>query len=104
MELPFEAQAAEELWQAVEWYESEREGYGELFLDEVEAKVARAARFPHSGPRVFLPNVEPGHDIRRFPLGRFQYQVITAIVAGERAVIAVAHTSRRPGYWQDRLR
>jgi len=104
MELPFEEHAEGELLEAAAWYESERDGYGELFIDEVEAKVQRAARFPHSGPRVILPELDPRHDVRRFPLGRFQHQVLTAIIAGERAVVAIAHTSRRPGYWQDRLR
>jgi toxin ParE1/3/4 len=104
MELPFEEEAARELEAAAIWYESEREGHGEVFLDEVEAKVGRAARFPGSGPRVSLPGLPLGHDVRRFPLERFQYQVITAIVAGRRSVVAIAHTSRRPGYWMTRLR
>jgi toxin ParE1/3/4 len=104
MELPFEEEAARELEAAAVWYEREREGYGAVFFDEVEAKVERAARFPSSGPRVSLPGVLPAHDARRFPLERFQYQVITAIVAGRRAVVAIAHTSRGPGYWVDRLR
>ena len=103
MELPFEEEAAHELEAAATWYESEREGYGEVFLDEVEAKVGRAARFPGSGPRIVLPGLPLEHDVRRFPLERFQYQVITAIVAGRRAVVAIAHTSRRPGYWLNRL-
>lgn len=104
MELPFEEAAARELEAAAVWYEGEREGHGEVFLGEVETKVERAARFPGSGPRVSLPGSSLGHDVRRFPLERFQYQVITAIVAGRRAVVAIAHTSRRPGYWMDRLR
>lgn len=104
MDLPFEDEAARELEAAAVWYESERKGYGAVFLDEVEAKVGRAARFPGSGPRIALSGLSPGHDVRRFPLERFQYQVITAIVTGRRAVVAIAHTSRRPGYWMDRLR
>jgi toxin ParE1/3/4 len=103
MELPFEEAAADELEAAAAWYEREREGYGAVFLDEVEAKVARAARFPSSGPRVSIPGLDLAYDVRRFPLDRFAYQVITAILGGQRAVIAVAHTSRRPGYWQTRL-
>jgi toxin ParE1/3/4 len=104
MELPFEDEAVLELEVAAAWYESEREGYGFVFLDEVEAKVGRAARFPGSGPRIVLRGLSLHHDVRRFPLERFQYQVITANVAGRRTVVAIAHTSRRPGYWMDRLR
>lgn len=42
-------------------------------------------------------------DVRRFPLRRFPYEVITAMVGEMRAVIAVAHMKRRPGYWRERL-
>jgi len=103
MELPFEEQAQEELEAAAAWYEREREGYGTMFVDEVETKVEQAVRSPGSGPRVSIAGLDPAHDVRRFPLKRFRYQVITAIVAGQRAVVAIAHTSRRPGYWRDRL-
>lgn len=102
MRLPFEAEAAEELIATAEWYESERVGYGEVFLADVEAAVERAADFPSSGVRV--EGSAPAHDVRVFRTLRFPVSIITATVSDRRAVIAVAHTSRRPGYWRDRVK
>lgn len=104
MELPFDDQAVAELEAAAVWYERERLRYGTRFVDEVEARVERAARFPASGPRVTVDGIAAEHDVRKFPLSRFPYEVITAVVGGRRGVIAVAHMKRRPGYWRDRLR
>jgi hypothetical protein len=42
-------------------------------------------------------------DVRRFVVLRFPYSIVTAIVDGRRAVVAVAHTSREPNYWHDRV-
>ncbi len=101
MRLPFESEAAAEFVAATEWYEREREGYGALFVSEVRRAVDRAADLPRSGPAI--PGTDPEHDVRRFVVSRFPYLVITAIVAGQRAVVAVAHGRRRPGYWRDRV-
>lgn len=102
MRLPFEAEAVAEFEDAAAWFEREREGYGALFVSEVRRAVDRAADLPHSGPRV--PGTDPERDVRRFVVRRFPYLVITAIVTGQRAVVAVAHGRRRPGYWRDRLK
>ena len=101
MRLPFEETAADELEAVAQFYEQERTGYGRLFLVEVRTKVARAADFPKSGTPV-LGTAEQ-HDVRAFVLSKFPYTVVTAIVTGRRAVVAVAHHHRHPGYWQDRL-
>jgi hypothetical protein len=50
-----------------------------------------------------VPDLDPARDVRRFAMNRFPYLVVTAIVGGRRAVIAIAHTSRQPSYWRDRL-
>jgi len=101
VKLPFEAGAADELVAAAEWYEAERVGYGELFVQEVREVVSRAADFPGSGERA--SDSRPSHDVRLFRVRRFPFTVVTARLDGRRAVVAVAHTSRRPGYWADRL-
>jgi len=103
MDLPFDDEAVVELEAAAVWYERERDGYGERFVDEVEARVQRAAQFPGSGPRVLIAGLGSEFDVRRFPLNRFPYEVITAMVGEQRAVIAIAHMKRRPGYWRERL-
>ena len=102
MRLPFEAEAFAELEAAATHYESERRGYGALFVSEVRRAVERAAELPWSGHRVLRTRRD--HDARRFVVRRFPFAVITAIVAGQRAVVAIAHTARRPRYWRDRLK
>jgi plasmid stabilization system protein ParE len=102
MRLPFEADAAAELEDAAAWYERERRGYGALFMSEIRRTVERAADLPQSGTAV--SGTDPEHDVRRFVVRCFPYSVITALVAGERAVVAVAHGHRRPGYWRDRVK
>lgn len=39
---------------------------------------------------------------RRFPLRRFPYSIIYQLRPDEIRVIALAHQSRKPGYWQRR--
>jgi hypothetical protein len=101
MRLPFVADAVAELEEAAAWYESERRGYGGLFAAEVRRAVDRAATLPMSGLK--LGGFHSDRDVRRFAVRRFPYRVITALVSGSRAVVAVAHERRAPGYWRDRL-
>lgn len=101
MQLPFEANAAAEFEDAVIWYESERSGYGAVFASEVRRAVRRAAELPGSG--ALLSEFPTQHDVRRFVLRRFPYSIVTARIDGQRAVVAVAHDRRRPGYWRTRL-
>lgn len=100
--LPFEAEAAAELDAAAGWYERERAGLGQRFLTEVGRVVALAARIPGSGAPV--PDMPEAADVRRHLLKRFPFRVLVANVGGRRAVVAVAHMSRAPGYWAERLK
>lgn len=102
MRLPFVVEAVAEFEDAAAWYEREREGYGKLFAAEVQRAVARAADLPRSGPRV--PGTDLNRDVRRFVVRRFPYLVVAGLVGGERAVLAVAHGHRKPGYWLDRVK
>lgn len=101
MHLPIHPEALTELDHAMAWHERERLGYGLLLLDEVSAKIEQAARFPRSGTSV--AGFEARHDVRRYAVRRFRYVVITAVVDEVLTVMAVAHTSREPGYWRERL-
>lgn len=63
------------------------------------------AEFEHS---VNLLLQHPGlgaiwrHGKRRHVMRRFPYSLIYAVLADEIRILAVAHHSRRPGYWRDR--
>ena len=39
---------------------------------------------------------------RRYTLRRFPYSIIYQVTAKELRILAVAHHSRRPGYWKQR--
>lgn len=99
--LPFHPEAGAELEAAVAWVEEERAGHGDVLLGDVGKKVAQATVLPESGAPVL--GFEDRYDVRAYTLGRFRYRVITAVVSGSPAVIAVAHMSREPGYWRDRI-
>lgn len=101
MRLPFHPDALIELDQAVAWHERERAGYGSLLFEEVIRKVDQATSLPRSGAPVM--GFDARHDVRKYVVRRFRYVLITAIVEEQITVIAVAHTSRAPGYWRDRL-
>jgi plasmid stabilization system protein ParE len=75
-----------------------REANAELglaFIAEFERSLGVLCTYPYLGP------VWRG-TTRRFPLRRFPYTIIYQVKPEEVRVIALAHQSRRPGYWRGR--
>jgi plasmid stabilization system protein ParE len=75
-----------------------REANAELglaFIAEFERSLGVLCNYPRLGP------VWRG-TARRFPLRRFPYTIIYQVKPEEARVIALAHQSRRPGYWRGR--
>lgn len=99
MSLPvrFSAEAASELDAAAAWYDEQRPGLGEAFIDAVATALGLVADWPGSGMPV--PSVAPGLDIRRVPVARFPYHLPYVAIEDHIRVLAVAHDRRRPGYW-----
>lgn len=92
--------AAEEAVEAAAWYEQERPGLGIAFslaldraLDLLEEEVV---------PLMSMPGESGTQGVKRLILKRFPYSVVVQEYAGEILVLAVAHQSRRPGYWRSR--
>ena len=67
----------------------------ERFLEEIE----RTKRSISERPRAWM-EIEPG--VRHKVLNRFPFALIYEIEGDEIRVFAVAHHSRRPGYWRGR--
>jgi plasmid stabilization system protein ParE len=69
----------------------------EKFDDEMGRALSQITEAPHrwaAGPR----------STRRFLLRKFPFIVIyRQLASGVIQIIAVAHTSRKPGYWKSRL-
>jgi plasmid stabilization system protein ParE len=95
VEVRLRREAEEDLEEAATWYESQRPGLGQQFLDEVLASLTTIAELP-LGYAVLYRNTRRVW-MRRFPFGIF-YQVENDGVI----VIAVIHGSRHPRRWQGR--
>jgi toxin ParE1/3/4 len=97
MRVRFASEAETEIDEAADWYAVHGDGddLDDRFLSEVE----RVARLIGEHPRAWT-EIEPG--IRRVVLRRFPYALIYRVTPDEALVLAVAHHSRRPGYWRGR--
>lgn len=102
MSLPIHPAALVELDEAMACYENERPGLGLDLLEAVAETIAFAVEIPSGGERR-----EPAldaHGTRRFVVKLFPYLVYVAEIGDRREVVAIAHASRRPSYWRDRLK
>ena len=90
------AEAERELIEGALFYA--REGNADLglaFIAEFERTLDFLCKHPEVAP------VWRG-STHRFPLRRFPYSIIYQLKPDEVRVIALAHQSRRPGYWRRR--
>lgn len=92
------SEAEEEIRAAILWYENEREGLGPELWDEVQATVSLISEYPDIGSAVHRARTRG--IVRRVPLRRFPYFVVYRERPQHIELIALAHTSRRPGYWK----
>lgn len=92
--------AEEELRAVVARYEAQRQGLGAQFFAEVGRLLELILRHPGIGNPV--PRVRAEYGTRRVPLRRFPYFVVYREREEDIHIIAVAHTSRKPGYWRHR--
>ena len=94
--------AARELEEAVQWYEHESSGLGARLVDAFEHAIGLLGGE--------MPPLLPVHGdarkkgAKRIILRRFPFSVIVIQGSDEYVVVALAHHSRKPGYWQDRTR
>lgn len=95
-EVFFQREAAREYRAARKWYAARSPRAAERFRMAVAAAVDRITALGES-----LPVVQrPYHVVR---VKRFPYVLIFRRgISREFRVVAVAHTSRRPGYWHGR--
>lgn len=96
MTLDFLPEAAAELYQAAEDYESRQEGLGLRFRQEVPEVCRAIVQQP------LLWRERPG-GYRRVNCPAFPHYVAYFIRGDLILVAAVAHGHRHPDYWKDRL-
>ena len=89
--------ASGELTEAVRWYEQRRPGWGGKLFDAVSSTIERIQAHPAIGS--LRTGRLPSRELR---VPGFPYKVAYRVREDDIYVVAVAHTSRRPGYWKDR--
>lgn len=96
MELRFSVAAQVELDEAFGYLEAEQAGLGYRFTADIDEALGRIRMHPQAWHPL-------GHNLRRCHLRHFRYGVIYRIRGDQAEVVAIAHDSRRLGYWRDRL-
>jgi len=94
-------EAVEELEAGALWYETRREDLGVEFISAVREGFLRIASAPQTWP--YVPDVPEMLGVRRMLLRRFPYAIVYVELEAEIRVLALAHTSREPGFWRSRL-
>jgi plasmid stabilization system protein ParE len=87
--------AAREFETAHRWYESQRQGLGDEFLDAAHELVSVIAEHSERFPIVH-------RDVRRAVLRRFPYSIFYRIKKGHLIVVACFHSKRNPAAWINR--
>ena len=85
-----------EMREAADFYDSQRPGLGGEFLDAIEIAVRQVLKYPEASPVVL-------GQIRRCEVPGFPYSIAYSVREGDINVSAVAHNSRRPFYWRNRV-
>jgi toxin ParE1/3/4 len=92
----FDSDARLEFLDAIDWYNQERFGLGAEFCDEVDLALNKIALVPDAFACFSFST-------RRYLLARFPYCLVYKMIGDVIWIVAVAHTSRRPGYWKERF-
>lgn len=95
MRLFFSAAARDELDKAFQFLEQQQSGLGYRFTADVDEALARILNQPLAWHPL-------GGNFRRCHLRHFRYGVIYRIREERAEILAIAHDSRRPGYWRNR--
>jgi toxin ParE1/3/4 len=90
-------EAEEEFAAAADWYEQRAEGLGFRFAQEVLETCERISESPTA-----FSTWENRPTMRKGVLRRFPYVIVYEERQDRLNLLAIAHTSRRPGYWTAR--
>jgi len=88
--------AAVELIESARFYDRRRPKLGDEFLSAVEAVQELIRTQPQLGRRGLLGTLS-------FRTRRFPFRIVYELQPHRIWIVAVAHLSRRPGYWTRRL-
>ncbi len=92
----FHPEANADFRDAIQWYWDRSPSIASEFRASISGLVEEIASVPGRWPRYL-------HGTRRFVVPRFPYSIIYLDDPDVVTIIAVAHSSRRPGYWRQRI-
>ena len=93
----FHPEAAEELDQAIIWYEEQQADLGRFFFDEYLALRDEIV----ANPQHFAFTFE---DIRRANFHRFPYFIVFSVEEDALFIYGIMHQKRNPKAWQERVK
>ena len=96
MRYAFHPEARVEYREAAKFYESRRPGLGGAFTREIELLIGKILQAPDRWRFV-------EEDVRRCVARIFPYAILYTVEPDFVLILAVAHCSREPGYWRQRL-
>jgi plasmid stabilization system protein ParE len=80
-------------------YESESPGLGDRLWDDIQTVASLVSEHPLIGEKVRRTRGL----VRRIPLHHFPFFVIYREREDDLEIVALAHSSRKPNYWRNRL-
>jgi len=96
MIVKFHPEAWDEFDGAIDFYEAQSPGLGARFEVAIERSAALIGAMPYGWPSV-------GHGVRKYVIKRFPYLILFTIEDEFALIVAVAHQSREPKYWKQRV-
>ncbi len=97
MQVEFIEPASIELDDAIEYYELQMNGLGNIFLNEVLETLDLLSQFPI----LWTKNTA---NTRKAAMRKFPYNLIYSVLNDKIYIIALAHQHREPEYWIERLK
>lgn len=96
MNIRFSTTADIEFKDPITYYNSQSEGLGFEFANEVKLTIERINGFVDSWPKL-------SQNTRRARTNRFPYGIIYSHNIDEIRIIAVMHLHKKPDYWKSRI-
>ena len=94
--IEYHPEAIREIRNSIHWYRDRNEAVADELRSLVESAESSIERSPES----CAPYL---HDTRGYRFKKFPFVLAYIIREDQIFFVALAHTSRRPGYWRDRL-
>lgn len=97
LDFRFHPEARQELLEAAQYIANDDPRESELFNQAFEQSLDWA----RSQPLIFRCFES---DFRKIKVGKFVYSLVFRVSGDEIQILAIAHMSRKPGYWKDRVK